>query len=76
MTKVDAGSFNAFTSPNLAPLATAEVDIASKLAGTMDQPHARTKCCLSIFICPVVLSRSKLGHGVESEHHSKVPSLH
>ncbi|XP_037097625.1 60 kDa lysophospholipase isoform X2 [Syngnathus acus] len=28
VTKVDAGSFNAFTSPNLAPLATAEVDIA------------------------------------------------
>ncbi|XP_068194944.1 60 kDa lysophospholipase isoform X2 [Antennarius striatus] len=27
VTKVDAGSFNAFTSPNLAPLATAEVDI-------------------------------------------------
>lgn len=30
MTKVDAGSFNAFSSPNLAPLATAEVDITSK----------------------------------------------
>ncbi|XP_029350285.1 60 kDa lysophospholipase isoform X2 [Echeneis naucrates] len=28
VTKVDAGSFNAFSSPNLAPLATAEVDIA------------------------------------------------
>ncbi|XP_061699516.1 60 kDa lysophospholipase isoform X2 [Syngnathoides biaculeatus] len=28
VTKVDAGSFNAFTSPNLAPLATAEVDIS------------------------------------------------
>ncbi|XP_077412003.1 60 kDa lysophospholipase isoform X2 [Vanacampus margaritifer] len=28
VTKVDAGSFNAFTSPNLAPLATAEVDMA------------------------------------------------
>ncbi|KAF7201850.1 60 kDa lysophospholipase isoform X5 [Nothobranchius furzeri] len=27
VTKVDAGSFNAFSSPNLAPLATAEVDI-------------------------------------------------
>ncbi|XP_023273044.1 60 kDa lysophospholipase isoform X3 [Seriola lalandi dorsalis] len=27
VTKVDAGSFNAFCSPNLAPLATAEVDI-------------------------------------------------
>ncbi|XP_008330661.1 60 kDa lysophospholipase isoform X1 [Cynoglossus semilaevis] len=27
VTKVDAGSFNAFASPNLAPLATAEVDI-------------------------------------------------
>ncbi|XP_026159330.1 60 kDa lysophospholipase isoform X4 [Mastacembelus armatus] len=27
VTKVDAGSFNAFNSPNLAPLATAEVDI-------------------------------------------------
>ncbi|XP_067311196.1 60 kDa lysophospholipase isoform X2 [Pseudorasbora parva] len=27
VTKVDAGSFNAFTSPNLAPLANAEVDI-------------------------------------------------
>lgn len=30
VTKVDAGSFNAFSSPNLAPLATAEVDIKSK----------------------------------------------
>lgn len=30
VTKVDAGSFNAFSSPNLAPLATAEVDIISK----------------------------------------------
>lgn len=30
MTKVDAGSFNAFSSPNLPPLATAEVDITSK----------------------------------------------
>lgn len=29
-TKVDTGSFNAFASPNLAPLATAEVDIKSK----------------------------------------------
>ncbi|XP_061824807.1 60 kDa lysophospholipase isoform X2 [Nerophis lumbriciformis] len=28
VTKVDAGSFNAFSSPNLAPLATAEVDFA------------------------------------------------
>ncbi|XP_036065827.1 60 kDa lysophospholipase isoform X1 [Oryzias melastigma] len=28
VTKVDAGSFNAFSSPNLAPLATAEVDIS------------------------------------------------
>ncbi|KAM6917739.1 60 kDa lysophospholipase isoform 2-T2 [Lycodopsis pacificus] len=28
VTKVDAGSFNAFSSPNLAPLAVAEVDIA------------------------------------------------
>ncbi|XP_028251857.1 60 kDa lysophospholipase isoform X2 [Parambassis ranga] len=28
VTKVDAGSFNAFSSPNLPPLATAEVDIA------------------------------------------------
>ncbi|KAM6912880.1 60 kDa lysophospholipase [Xenentodon cancila] len=28
VTKVDSGSFNAFSSPNLAPLATAEVDIA------------------------------------------------
>ncbi|XP_077394400.1 60 kDa lysophospholipase isoform X2 [Festucalex cinctus] len=28
VTKVDAGSFNAFASPNLAPLATAEVDVA------------------------------------------------
>ncbi|KAI4889196.1 hypothetical protein NFI96_012972 [Prochilodus magdalenae] len=27
VTKIDAGSFNAFTSPNLAPLANAEVDI-------------------------------------------------
>ncbi|GAA6213611.1 60 kDa lysophospholipase isoform X4 [Lates japonicus] len=27
VTKVDAGSFNAFSSPNLAPLATAEVDV-------------------------------------------------
>ena len=30
MTKVDAGSFNAFSSPNLPPLANAEVDITSK----------------------------------------------
>lgn len=30
MTKVDAGSFNAFSSPNLPPLANAEVDIKSK----------------------------------------------
>ena len=30
MTKVDTGSFNAFSSPNLDPLATAEVDIASE----------------------------------------------
>lgn len=30
VTKVDAGSFNAFSSPNLPPLATAEVDIRSK----------------------------------------------
>lgn len=30
MTKVDAGSFNAFFSPNLPPLANAEVDITSK----------------------------------------------
>ncbi len=30
VTKVDAGSFNAFSSPNLGPLATAEVDITSK----------------------------------------------
>lgn len=30
VTKVDAGSFNAFSSPNLPPLATAEVDIASE----------------------------------------------
>uniref|UniRef100_A0A3Q3L3N0 asparaginase n=1 Tax=Labrus bergylta TaxID=56723 RepID=A0A3Q3L3N0_9LABR len=30
VTKVDAGSFNAFSSPNLAPLATAEVDITSR----------------------------------------------
>lgn len=29
MTKVDTGSFNAFSSPNLAPLAIAEVDITS-----------------------------------------------
>ncbi|MGH0126856.1 UNVERIFIED_CONTAM: hypothetical protein FKN15_018025 [Acipenser sinensis] len=30
VTKVDAGSFNAFSSPNLPPLANAEVDIKSK----------------------------------------------
>ncbi|XP_027743280.1 60 kDa lysophospholipase [Empidonax traillii] len=30
VTKVDAGSFNAFSSPNLPPLANAEVDITSK----------------------------------------------
>lgn len=30
VTKVDTGSFNAFSSPNLAPLAIAEVDITSK----------------------------------------------
>lgn len=30
MTKVDAASFNAFSSPNLPPLANAEVDITSK----------------------------------------------
>lgn len=35
MTKVDTGSFNAFSSPNLAPLANAEVDITSK------QSHAK-----------------------------------
>lgn len=29
VTKVDAGSFDAFNSPNLAPLANAEVDIKS-----------------------------------------------
>lgn len=29
VTKVDTGSFNAFTSPNLAPLAICEVDITS-----------------------------------------------
>uniref|UniRef100_A0A3Q1AN01 L-asparaginase N-terminal domain-containing protein n=1 Tax=Amphiprion ocellaris TaxID=80972 RepID=A0A3Q1AN01_AMPOC len=33
VTKVDTGSFNAFSSPNLAPLATAEVDITSKSQG-------------------------------------------
>jgi len=32
VTKVDARSFNAFSSPNLAPLAVAEVDITSKPA--------------------------------------------
>lgn len=31
VTKVDAGSFDAFNSPNLAPLANAEVDIKSNL---------------------------------------------
>lgn len=30
VTKVDTGSFNAFSSPNLAPLANAEVDITSE----------------------------------------------
>lgn len=35
MTKVDTGSFNAFASPNLAPLAIAEVDITSKPAVSM-----------------------------------------
>jgi len=30
VTKVDAASFNAFSSPNLPPLANAEVDITSK----------------------------------------------
>ena len=30
VTKMDAGSYNAFCSPNLAPLANAEVDITSK----------------------------------------------
>lgn len=35
MTKVDTGSFNAFSSPNLAPLAIAEVDITSKPAVSM-----------------------------------------
>ena len=34
VTKVDAGSFNAFNSPNLAPLANAEVDIKSNLKKT------------------------------------------
>lgn len=34
VTKVDTGSFNAFASPNLAPLANAEVDITSKLANS------------------------------------------
>lgn len=74
MTKVDAGSFNAFSSPNLAPLANAEVDITSK------QPKSWKTCSfLTPELFKIVFLRvvfSQLGHSVEGQHHSHVSSFH
>uniref|UniRef100_A0A7N6B182 asparaginase n=1 Tax=Anabas testudineus TaxID=64144 RepID=A0A7N6B182_ANATE len=49
VTKVDAGSFNAFSSPNLPPLATAEVDIRSKPVMYSNGPLNRNVGLLRLF---------------------------
>lgn len=74
MTKVDTGSFNAFSSPNLAPLANAEVDITSK------QPKSwKTLSFLTPELFKIIFLRvafSQLGYSVEGQHHSQVSSCH
>lgn len=76
MTKVDAGSFNAFSSPNLAPLATAEIDITSKQAKSCKTPSVYQVQVFFCLICLVHVVFSQLGHRVESQYHSQVSSLH
>lgn len=77
VTKVDTGSYNAFASPNLDPLAICEVDITSKpqlpplLSLSPDVPcfffvvYLTNKQILLLFL-------SQLGYGVEGEHYSEV----
>lgn len=73
VTKVDTGSYNAFTSPNLDPLAICEVDITSKpqlppLLSLSSDILWGFFFCLTSFSPPL----SQLGYGVEGEYYSEV----
>lgn len=73
MTKVDTGSFNAFSSPNLAPLANAEVDITSKQPKSVKTSSFVTPELLKIVFLHVAFSQ--LGYSVEGQHHGQVSCL-
>lgn len=75
MTKVDAGSFNAFSSPNLAPLATAEVDISSnanKIHLCLCNLMIKEKKGVIIFL--LFSFSSQLGHRMEGKHDGEISS--
>lgn len=72
VTKVDTSSFNAFTSPNLAPLAICEVDITST-ASFQGSRHLLLTSPQAFHYFDVFFIVSQLGYRLEGEHHVQVP---
>lgn len=73
---MDTGSFNAFSSPNLAPLANAEVDITSKQSRSEPFQFIKSRGFFFYWLSCVSVVFSQLGYRVEGQHHSQVSSLH